>query len=81
MTKEIKEELQILENKLKLDEEILKCLKNEDYFICKLKLEEMNEVKANGVKIRRKCDWYEYGKKFFLNLEKDRFFQSRSVNW
>ena len=37
-----------------------------------LRLEEIYDIKANGVKIRSKCDWYEYGEKsskLFLNLE------------
>ena len=40
---------------------------------CKSKLNEIYSKKANGVRIRSKCDWYESGKKsnkFFLNLEK-----------
>ena len=39
----------------------------------KTKLEQIYEEKANGVKIRSKCEWYEFGEKsskFFLNLEK-----------
>ena len=33
----------------------------------------MYDEKSNGVKIRSKCEWYEFGEKsskFFLNLEK-----------
>ena len=80
LAKELREELQILQNKLKLYEHNLKCFENEDYLRCKVRLEEIYEIKANGVKIRNKCDWYEYGEKsskFFLNLEKDRFVQSQ----
>ena len=54
----------------------MKCFENEDYLRCKVRLEEIYEIKANGVKIRNKCDWYEYGEKsskFFLNLEKNSF--------
>ena len=46
---------------------------------CKLRLEEIYEIKANGAKIRSKCDCNEYeekSSKFFLNLEKNRFVQS-----
>ena len=80
LAKELREELRILENKLKLHEQNLKCIENEDYLRCKLKLEEIYKIEANGVKIRSKCDWYEYGEKsskFFLNLEKNRFVQFR----
>ena len=41
----------------------MKCFGNEDYLRCKLRLEETYEIKANGVKIRSKCDWYEDGEK------------------
>ena len=37
------------------------------------KLEQIYEEKANSLKIRSKCEWYEVGEKsskFFLNLEK-----------
>ena len=77
LAKELGEELQVLQNKLKLYEHNLKCFENEDYLRCKVRLEEIYEIKANGVKIRNKCDWYEYGEKsskFFLNLEKNSFF-------
>ena len=76
LPKELREELQILENKLKLYEQNLKCFENEDYLRFKLRLEGIEETKVNGVKIRSKCDWYEYGEKpskFFLNLEKKMF--------
>ena len=76
LAKELREELQILQNKLKLYEHNLKCFENEDYLRCKVRLEEIYEIKANGVKIRKKCDWCEYGEKsskFFLNLEKNSF--------
>ena len=39
--------------------------------------------KANGIRIRSKCDWYEYGgksKKFFLNLEKIRAHENKIRN-
>ena len=65
LAKEIKEDLRILENKLKLHEQNLECFKNEDHLRCKIRLEEIYEIKANGAKIRSKFDWYEYGKKVF----------------
>ena len=80
LAKELGEELRILENKLKLHEKSLKCFENEDYLRCKLRLKEIYKIKANSVKIRIKCDWYEYGEKsskFILNLEKNRFVQSQ----
>ena len=46
---------------------------NSNYLECKNRLDEIYENIANGIKIRSKCNWYEYGKKsskFFLNLEK-----------
>ena len=63
LVKVLREELQILESKLKLHEQILKCSENEDHLRCKLKLKEIYEIKANGIKVRSKCDWYEYGEK------------------
>ena len=72
--------MQIFENKLKLCEQNLKCFVNEDYLRRKLRVEEIYEVKANYVKIRNKCDMYEYAEKsskFSLNLEKNRFVQIR----
>ena len=51
-------------------------LKNEKYFnaynLCKLKLENINDKKTEGAKIRSKCEWYQHGEKptkFLLNLE------------
>ena len=44
-----------------------------DWRLFKLRLEKIYEIKANGVKITSKCDWYKYGEKtyrFFLNLLK-----------
>ena len=49
--KELREELHILENKSKLYEKNLKCFENEDYFRFRLRLEEIYEIKSNGVKI------------------------------
>ena len=52
LAKELIGELQILENKLKLSEQNLKRFENKDYLRCKLRLEEIYEIKANDVKIR-----------------------------
>ena len=60
--KELREELHILENKSKLYEKNLKCF--EDYFRFRLRLEEIYEIKSNGVKIWSKCDEY------VMNMEK-----------
>ena len=46
LTKELREELRIFENKLMLYERNLECcLENEDYLRCKLRLEEIYEMK------------------------------------
>ena len=64
-----------LENRTKTLEQILK---NEDfnaYNLCKLELENIYDKKAEGAKLRSKCDWYQHGEKptkFFLNLEKQK---------
>ena len=54
-------------------------LKNEEdfnaYSLCKLELENIYDKKAEGAKIRSKCEWYQHGEKptkFFLNLEKQK---------
>ena len=53
---------------------------HEDYNDCKTHLEQIYKIKANGIKIRSKCEWYKHGKKsskFFLNLEKSRAIQGQ----
>ena len=48
---------------------------NQYYVECKQKLQNVYTKKANGIRIRSKCNWYENGEKsakFFLNLEKYR---------
>ena len=35
----------------------MKCFENEDYLRCKLRLEEIYEIKANDAKIRSKYDY------------------------
>ena len=54
-------------------------LKNEEdfnaYNLCKLELENIYDKKAEGGKIRSKCEWYQHGEKptkFFFNLEKQK---------
>ena len=50
-----------------------------DYEICTGKLNEICDDISNGIKIRSKCNWYEYGEKsskIFLNLEKHRAAQN-----
>ena len=72
-----------LESKLKLLETTEKFDSNSEYIECKNKLEQIYSEKANGIRIRSKCDWYEYGEKsskFFLNLEKSRANQSKVRN-
>ena len=58
LAEELREELRIVKNKLKLYEQNLKCFENKDYLRCKLRLEEIYEIKAIRAKIRSKCDWY-----------------------
>ena len=50
------------------------------YLECKIYLEQIHQEKANGIKIRSKCDWYKFGEKsskFFLNLEKQHALQNQ----
>ena len=52
----------------------------EEYNDCKTQLEQIYKTKANGVKIRSKCGWYEHGEKsskFLLNLERSRAIQGQ----
>ena len=51
------------ESKLKLLETTEKFDSNSEYIECKNKLEQIYTEKANGIRIRSKCDWYEYGEK------------------
>ena len=65
-----------LENRIKTLEQNLK--NEEDFYaynLCKLKLQNIYDKKAEGAKIRSKCEWYQHGEKptkFFLNLEKQK---------
>ena len=54
-----------------------------EYIDCRNKLNKIYEQKFNGIRLRSKCDWYEYVEKtskFFLNLEKSRVAQSAILN-
>ena len=71
--KETRAEIITLENKFKNLEKKPDCIFDCNYLDYKNKLEQICEERANGVKIRSKCEWYEFGEKsskFFLNLEK-----------
>ena len=71
--KKTRAEIVTLENKLKELEQNPDCIFDRKYLDYKNKLEQIQEGKANNVKIRSKCEWYEFGEKspkFFLDLEK-----------
>ena len=72
-----------LENKLKKLENNANCIGNLEYIDCRNKLDKIYEQKINGIRIRSKCNWYEYrekSSKFFLNLEKTKSTQSTICN-
>ena len=72
LAKNTKAELFTLEKKLKLIESSANHQINPEYLECKNRLENIYEEKANGIRIRSKCSWYEQGEKSsknFLNLE------------
>ena len=74
-----KKEKTFLENKLKKLENNTNYIENLEYIDCRNKLDKIYEQKINSIRIRSKCDWYEYGEKsskFFHNLEKTRATQS-----
>ena len=76
--KKLRFERVLLDKKLKNLESNMN--NHEEYHDCKTQLEQIYKIKANGVKIRSKCEWYEYGEKsskFFLNLEKSRAIQGQ----
>ena len=73
-----------LENKLKELEENPDCIFDRNYL--EYKKNAIHEEKTNGVKIRSKCELYEFGGKssgFFLNLEKQHALldQVRTLLW
>ena len=56
---------------------------HEEYNDCKSQLEQIHKIKANRIKVRSKCEWYDYGEKsskFFLNLEKKPCYSRPSSN-
>ena len=73
-TKSVREKKLNLEKKLKLLKRKLNCNEAKDeYSVCKENLNVIYDEIANGIKIRSRCNWYEFGEKsnkFFLNLEK-----------
>ena len=73
MPKETRAETVTLENKLKELEQNPDFIFDRNYVDYKNRLDQIYKEKANGVKIRSKCDWYEFGEKsskLFYNLEK-----------
>ena len=67
-----------LENKLKVFEanSVFQC--DNEYLDCKERLDNLYQEQINGIRIRSRCDWHEYGEKsskFFLNLEEPRAIQ------
>ena len=70
-----KEEKMFLENKFKKLENNTNYIGNLEYIDCGNSLDKINEQKINGMRIRSKCNWYEYSEKSsknFLNLKKSR---------
>ena len=73
-----KKEKNFLENKLKKLEINTNYIKNSEYVDCRNKLDKTCEQKINGMRIRSKCDWYEYCQKssiFFLKVNESRYKQ------
>ena len=72
-----------MENNLKTLENSPNFVNNTEYIETYEKLDKIYEEKTNGIRIRSKCNWCEYGEKsskFFLNLEKSRAVQNQSRN-
>ena len=72
-----------LENKLKTLENSPNFVNNPEYIETYEKLDKIYQEKANGIRIRSKCNWYKHGEKsskFFLNLEKSRAVQNQIRN-
>ena len=69
-----------MENKLKTLENSPNFVNNPEYIETYEKLDKIYQEKANGIRIRSKCNWYGHGEKsskFFLNLEKSRVVQNK----
>ena len=68
--------MKFLEKELnRLEKNLTNFQTNQYYLECKQKLQNIYTKKANGIRIRSKCNWYENREKstkFFLNLEKYR---------
>ena len=82
IAKNARKEIDSLETELQhLKADLKNYQTSQKYLECKSKQDETYSKKANRVRIRSKCKWYESGEKsnkFFLILEKARFF---SHNW
>ena len=75
-----KTERTYLENKLKTLENSPSFVINPEYIETNEKLDKIYLGKANGIRIRSKCNCYEHeekSSKFFLNLEKSRAVQNQ----
>ena len=81
LAKERKQKILNLKNELKKPEIILSDANSlGQYNSIKNELEAIYDHISEGIRIRSKCDWYEYGKKstkFFLNLEKQQGAQNK----
>ena len=69
-----------MESKLKTLESRPKFIDNPEYIETNEKFDKIYQEKANGIRIRSQCNWYEHGEKSsknFLNLEKSRAFQNQ----
>ena len=72
-----------LENELKTLESSTNFVDTPEYTETNEKLDKIYQEKANGIRIRSKCDWYEHeekSSKFFLNLEISRAVQNQIRN-
>ena len=68
-----------LENKLKVLEQNLTSEQFKREYVCQQELNTIYDEIGTGIKIRSRCNWYEFGEKsnkFFLNLEKHRASQN-----
>ena len=70
----------ILEKKLKQSETNTNFNFDDHYLECKNNLQQIYQEKTNAIKIRSKCNWYEFGEKsskFFLNLKNQHVLQNQ----